>query len=149
MMLLERIVTLFLNLLIKIEQKRTSINQLRTLLFGESKSAEAKKENDDSEQTQAESKQTEPAASEPKPKRKGHGRQPASACTGAKVVHCQHSDFIAIIHRLFAMKGNHPSARPAMIRRCFAARLARRFTRPNCPMACHRRSSPLLLMPQS
>jgi hypothetical protein len=90
LLLVERVICLFLNLLGKIEQKRTSIKQLRAFLFGKPKSDETKNANNDSEQTQAERKQSAPpAVTEPKPKPPGHGRKPASAYTGAKVVDCQ------------------------------------------------------------
>jgi hypothetical protein len=93
MMLLERVVTLFLSLLMKIEQKKPSIEQLRIFLFGKPPNSSEANEQNDGEQAQAESKQPAQAASgEPKPKRKGHGRRSASACTGAKVVFCQQEE---------------------------------------------------------
>jgi transposase len=96
LLLVERVITLFLKLLVKIEQKRTTVRQLRVILFGKPKNDEIKGSNNDTEQTQATAKQSEPAASaEPKPKRPGHGRKPASAYTGAKVVHCQQAELQA------------------------------------------------------
>ena len=93
MMLLDRVVTLFLNLLIKIEQKKPQIQQLRIFLFGKPPNSSQANEQNDGEQTQEDNKQPEQSSSaEPKPKRKGHGRQPASACIGAKVVLCQQED---------------------------------------------------------
>lgn len=93
LMVLERVVAIFLSLLMKIEEKRPSIEQLRILIFGKGAKSSETKEQSESEQAQAESNQGEQATvSEPKPKRKGHGRKAANASTGAKIVDCQEAD---------------------------------------------------------
>lgn len=85
LMVLERVVTLFLSLLRKIGQQKPTAKQLRILLFGKPPNNSEANEQNDGEQAQTEARSSEP-------KRKSHGSQPASACTGAKIVRCQQAD---------------------------------------------------------
>src|SRR2546428_3724570 len=72
LMFTERVVTLYLKLLAKIETKKTTIKQLRIFLFGKPKGDEAAAKQSDAQQPEP-----PPASTEPNPKRPGHGRKPA------------------------------------------------------------------------
>ena len=94
MMMVERLMVMFLSLLIKIEEKKASVEQLGILIFGKPANSSSANEQNNGAQKEQQPNQPEQAraSGEPKPKRKGHGRKPASACTGAKVVVCQQEE---------------------------------------------------------
>ena len=87
LLMIERVMVLFLKLTMMIDKKRTTIKQLRLFLFGDGKKRQSTSSKVDAEVSTEEASKS--SATEPKPGKPGHGRKSASACTGAKVVHCQ------------------------------------------------------------
>jgi transposase len=102
--LIKRLLRFVLVLVDLVERKNLSIKQLRKMIFGwrtEKRSpgrTEKKKEGVEAEgggEASAESGMKETAISERKRVVKGHGRKPASAYSGAKVVICKHQKYQA------------------------------------------------------
>lgn len=93
LLMIDKVISLFLKVSVKAQQKKTSITQIRALLFGEPKNNKAAEKSDadssDEQQKDSSDNQKASASTEPKSKKPGHGRNPASAYTGARIVHCQ------------------------------------------------------------
>src|SRR4051794_14059602 len=90
--LLERLLRLLLSVVRFLEQKNTSLARLKRLLFGPPPDPPSSPPPVASP-VSAELSDAAPVpapASEPKPKRRGHGRLPGSAYTGATPVRCLH-----------------------------------------------------------
>lgn len=105
--LAERLLRMVLALVRVLQQKNASLKRLKRLIFGPASDKRAARDSssgdkslnnaadspaDSDEQPGAQSGSDTVASSslDQKPKRRGHGRMPASAYTGAKVVVCQH-----------------------------------------------------------
>src|SRR3954467_10230922 len=87
--LLERLLRLLLSVVRFLEQKNTSLARLKRLLFG-SLSDPPSSAPPSSPVTTDPSDPSLVPAPEPPPKRRGHGRLPGSAYTGATPVRCLH-----------------------------------------------------------
>jgi len=111
--LLGRLLRLLLRLIALLQQKNASLARLKRMLFGPGSdkrtSTESKTEPTTGDQVSGEPAESERSpgsgpdsgqacAGDPKPKRPGHGRKPASAYTGARVVLCPHLQFKAGDH---------------------------------------------------
>src|SRR5574341_2122331 len=104
--LLERLLRMVLTLVRVLQQKNASLKRLKRLIFGpgsDKRAATGSGEQDKGGNNAADSpvdsdqqpgsqtgSETSPSSSDQKPKRRGHGRMPASAYTGAQVVVCPH-----------------------------------------------------------
>lgn len=109
--LVERLLRMVLTLVRVLQQKNASLKRLKRLIFGPSsdkRDATRSGEQDKSGNNVADSpvdsdpqpgsqtgSETGPSSSDRKAKRRGHGRMPASAYTGAQVVICQHPNLKA------------------------------------------------------
>jgi transposase len=102
--LIKRLLRFVLVLVDLVERKNLSIKQLRKMIFGwrtekrrpvgkGEKKAGSEAEDEGTATAEAEAKA--PSAHERKPAIKGHGRKPASAYSGAKVVICRHQEYQA------------------------------------------------------
>src|SRR5438128_584702 len=88
--IIEQVIRLFVKISVKAQEKKSSITQIRAILFGDKKSEKTANHKETDEQ-EKDSSIVEPPLprTEPKPKKSGHGRNPASAYTGAKIIQCQ------------------------------------------------------------
>jgi len=112
--LIERLLRTVITLLKLLERKNLSIKKLRALIFGartekrqltgrggEERSEKAEEEKREEGQSSTGNERSasinreESAEVVEKPRRKGHGRRPASAYSGAKVVSCRHENLKA------------------------------------------------------
>jgi transposase len=111
--LVERLLRLVLSMASLLQHKNASIKRLRRLIFGPRSDKRADTGSpagnqtadpgDDSQQqpgSDSDPGTARSSSTDQKPKRPGHGRMPASAYTGAKVVICQHPDLKAGDHCL-------------------------------------------------
>jgi hypothetical protein len=108
--LVERLLRLLLLMASLLEHKNASIKRLKRLIFGPGSdkrtASESKTEQSTSDTASSAPVESEPSAgrgadsgqayaADPMPKRPGHGRRPASAYTGARLVLCRHPRFKA------------------------------------------------------
>lgn len=115
--LVERLLRMVLALVRVLQQKNASLKRLKRLIFGPSsdkraatgfrsadasgnETADSLNNSDQQSGSNAGSGRAPSSSSDRKPKRRGHGRMPASAYTGAKVVICQHPNLKAGDHCL-------------------------------------------------
>lgn len=90
-LIIEKLIMMDINLLLLLKKKKTTLKQVKELIFGDEKAKTSKQEKEKNQQHNEAQPQKE---EKKKPKAKGHGKHAAAKYTGAEFIECNHQELV-------------------------------------------------------